>query len=415
MLSQDRLAPAPVVVLGCYRHGGLAIVRSLGRLGAPVYAVHPDGTSPACFSRYCHGRIRWDIDTAAPEDSLRLLKELRERIGRRSVLIATSDLGAMFVADHAERLAEWFVFPAQDGQLIRALCSKKDMYHLAKKWNVATPEITFPRSMADLEKFLATARFPVLLKPVSSGPAVTPMRLVQTPDELLAHYRSSGNPWASNVMIQEYIPGADEMTWTFNGYFDRDGGCKVAFTGRKLRNYPPYFGQGSLGVCVRNDEVEKTTIAFMQAIGYRGPLDLGYRYDARDGRYKVNDINPRIGAMFRLFVGANGMDVARALYQDMTGQEVEPATTPEGRKWIVEDRDWISALRYLRDGNLTLRGWRESLRGVQELSFFAKDDPWPLVGVAAGFIRTIRKRSNGLRSRSPGNRQRRIERARTAL
>ena len=23
------------------------------------------------------------------------------------------------------------------------------------------------------------------------------------------------------------------------------------------------------------------------------------------------------------------------------------------RKWIVEDRDWISALRYCRDGNLT--------------------------------------------------------------
>jgi hypothetical protein len=35
-------ASTPAVVLGCFRHGGLAIVRSLGGLGVPVYAVHAD-------------------------------------------------------------------------------------------------------------------------------------------------------------------------------------------------------------------------------------------------------------------------------------------------------------------------------------------------------------------------------------
>jgi predicted ATP-grasp superfamily ATP-dependent carboligase len=154
---------------------------------------------------------------------------------------------------------------------------------------------------------------------------------------------------------------------------------------------------------VHNEQVKRTTIEFMMAIGYRGPLDLGYRYDARDGCYKVNDINPRIGAMFRLFVGANGMDVARALYQDMTGRQVLPATTPEGRKWIVEDRDWISALRYYRDGKLTLRGWRKSLRGVEEMSFIAKDDPWPVVGVVANIVRATRDRVNRFRSRKRAN------------
>jgi len=191
------------------------------------------------------------------------------------------------------------------------------------------------------------------------------------------------------LMLQEYIPGGDEMTWTFNGYFDRSGACNVAFTGRKLRNYPAYFGQASLGVCVHNDEVTETTIGFMKAIGYRGPLDLGYRYDAGDGRYKVNDINPRIGSMFRLFVGANGMDVARALYQDMTAQNVTSAATQAGRKWVVEDCDWISALRYWRDGKLTLKGWRDSLRGVHETSYLATDDLWPVAGVVAANLRRL--------------------------
>jgi D-aspartate ligase len=376
-----KFASAPVVVLSCNHHVGLAIVRSLGRLGVPVYAVDKDRANPAFFSRYCRERIIWDVHTAEPEESLRFLEVLATRIGRRSILIATTDIGAMLVADHADRLAEWFVFPNQDRDLVRSLCSKKEIYYLAKKWNVPTPETAFPQTRSDIEYYLETARFPVVLKPIRSGPSSLPMRLVRTQQELLECYSSIRDSSTSNLMVQEYIPGGDEMTWTFNGYFDRAGECKIAFTGRKLRNYPPHFGRASLGVCVNNEQVKRMTIEFMKALGYRGPLDLGYRYDARDGCYKVNDINPRIGAMFRLFVGVNGMDVARALYQDMTGQQVLPTTPSEGRKWIVEDYDWVPALRCFRDGKLSLRGWRKSLRGIEETTFIAEDDLWPVVGM----------------------------------
>jgi D-aspartate ligase len=47
----------------------------------------------------------------------------------------------------------------------------------------------------------------------------------------------------------------------------------------------------------------------MQEIGYSGIVDIGYRYDRRDGEYKLLDVNPRVGATFRLFVDSNGMDV----------------------------------------------------------------------------------------------------------
>src|SRR5947208_5167972 len=95
-------------------------------------------------------------------------------------------------------------------------------------------------------------------------------------------------------------------------------------------------------------------------------LDVGYRYDARDGKYKLLDVNPRIGSTFRLFVSENGMDVARALYLDLTRQPVPPARLPEGRKWLVEDLDLTASFRYGRDGVLNVREWARSLRGVQE-------------------------------------------------
>lgn len=373
----------PVVVLVCHHHVGVGIARSLGRLGVPVYGIDGDRLSPTFFSRYCRGKFVWNLHDAPAEETIDFLVEVSRTIGRRALLVPTSDIGAIFVAEHAERLAGGYIFPDRSAALVRSLCNKQEMYYLARKWNVDAPQTAFPRCREDVLEYLGTASFPILLKPVYNlVPGLKPWRMVivNSKRELLDRYDAVEEPAAPNVMLQEYIPGGDEMTWTFNGYFDRHGECQVAFTGRKLRNFPPYFGQASLAVCAKNHRVQEITLAFMKSIGYRGPLDLGYRYDARDGRYKVNDINPRVGAMFRLFVGENGMDVVRALYQDMTGQAVTPASAPEGRKWVVEDLDLLSSFRYWRDGKFSLGEWMNSYRGVREMALLAADDPLPLVG-----------------------------------
>jgi predicted ATP-grasp superfamily ATP-dependent carboligase len=143
----------------------------------------------------------------------------------------------------------------------------------------------------------------------------------------------------------------------------------------------------------------------MKDIGYQGILDIGYRYDQRDGKYKVLDVNPRIGCTFRLFTATNGMDVARALYLHLTGQPVATAPAADGRKWMVEDFDLFSALRSLRDGSLTLQDWTRSFRGVQETACFAIDDPLPFlmmpIADCCELYRWIRGRSGTQRREAP--------------
>ena len=86
-------------------------------------------------------------------------------------------------------------------------------------------------------------------------------------------------------MIQEFIPGDD---WMFDGYFDRNSQCIFGVTGRKIRRFPVNTGVTSLGVRQRNQTVQQMTAAFMKVrIGYQGILDIGFRYDRRDGQYKV--------------------------------------------------------------------------------------------------------------------------------
>jgi predicted ATP-grasp superfamily ATP-dependent carboligase len=311
-------------------------------------------------------------------------------LGRRSFLFPTCDENAILAASHFDTLREWFIYPQQKPSLASSLVSKKQMYFLAKQHDIPTPEAIFPQSIEDVARFCETAKFPVTAKGIDGarlkrlvGAGVV---IARDRSEILALYQSLDESECTNVMLQEYIPGGDDSIWMFNGYFDSDSNCRFGITGRKLRQYPPYTGQTSLGICQRNDFVYNTTVRWMKELGYKGMLDLGYRYDARDGQYKILDVNPRIGATFRLFVDRNGMDVARAMYLDLTGQPIPHAASREGRKWVVEDADIGSALRYHRDGKLTVAQWLKSLPGIEEAAYFAADDLRPFWNMCARSI-----------------------------
>ena len=386
MLSEGAMDhTTPAVILQSRHHSGLGIVRSLGRLGVPVYSVDAAQWDPAFTSRYCRGRFVLNTDSSAPELRLERLLEIGHKLGNRPILIPTTDDSAMWVADHASALEQTYCFPPQDPSLVRVLCDKGRMQELASRSGVPTARGVVPRSKEDVEKFLETAVFPVMVKATDTRrfrrytgrTKVT----VQTEDELLSLYAKFGDTEDPSFLIQEFIPGED---WMFNGYFDKNSECIFGVTGKKLRRFPVNTGVTSLGICLQNETVHNTTIEFMKATGYHGILDIGFRYDQRDKKYKVLDVNPRIGCTFRLFTATNGMDVARALYLDTTGQPVPISQAAEGRKWIVEDFDLFSALRSKTEHGLTLKDWVRSLRGVQEAACFSLDDPLPflVMGVA---------------------------------
>jgi predicted ATP-grasp superfamily ATP-dependent carboligase len=174
----------------------------------------------------------------------------------------------------------------------------------------------------------------------------------------------------------------------------------VGFTGRKTHQFPPYKGATSLGVVLDNQTVYDLTLRFAKAIGYTGILDIGFRFDPRDGEYKLLDPNPRIGCTFRLFVGQDGEDVARAHYRYHTDQEVRPSVQAEGRKWLVEDWEIDSVRAYVRDDLITVGRWLKDVWGVRELAWWAWDDPIPALRMAWGLVgRGIGRAKRGLLSR----------------
>jgi predicted ATP-grasp superfamily ATP-dependent carboligase len=375
----------PAVVLQLY-HGGLAVARSLGRLGVEVHGVTADRRRPGARSRHLHETHVWDIDPAPARESVDWLLELGRKVGGRPLLIPTEDVGAMLVADYADELLEAFRFPEQPAGLARKLSSKDGMRDLCHEHSIPTPLAIAPRSRAEVEQFVASTTFPVVLKGIDAGrfqqDSGIRVLVVDTEQELWQMWDKVSAGGEPNLLLQEYIPGGPDSVWMFNGYFNGDSDCLIGITGQKLRQFPPYTGFTSLGICRDNETVRETTRDLMKQLGYRGVLDLGYRFDARDGLYKLLDVNPRVGSTFRLFVSSTGLDVVRALYLDLTDQEPEPAgSAVPGRKWLIENLDLASSATYFRNGELQPLPWLRSFAGVKETAWFARDDPAPFAAM----------------------------------
>jgi len=397
----------PVVVVNCDL-GALSIMRTLGYLGVDVYGVSNDPRAHALSSRYCRGKFLIAYGQEDHEALVEGLMEIRVQFDCRPILIATSDDTAIGVAEHYERLSDAYTIAQNGGALVSTLADKMKMFDLAIEKHLPTPQTILPTTLAEAEAYARTVDYPVVLKGAMGNRLYEQtgkkMVFVDSVDELLTQYERLQDPERPNLMIQEVIPGDDDQVYIFNGYFNADSDCLVGYTRRKIRQYPVHVGCASLGECCWVEEVAEITTSFMKEIGYRGILDIGYRKDPRDGRYKVLDINPRVGQAFRIFVSENDLDVVRALYLDHTNQTL-PSDSPrrEGRRWIIEDYDFVSTLDYFREGSLSIREWLGSFRGLQEGAWFALRDPVPFLAMLGRLLmqtlRWLRKRLFGSGSR----------------
>jgi D-aspartate ligase len=386
-VSADTQIPALLLKIGQYplHSGGIAVIRTLGRLGVPVYAVTEDRLTPAAASRYCAGTFVWPV-TGLEEPCYLAgrLREVGQRLGRRAVVVPVDDEAAVLVAEHAEEFSEHFIFPHVDPRLPRMLASKQWLYELCRQHNVPAPASICPASAQELAEFAAAATFPVVVKNAEPwvrrrAPVVPHTTVMRTAKELLSAVRSS-NGQPPGVIVQEYIPRDQAQDWIVHLYRATNSDCSLIFTGVKVRSWPPHRGVTACAYTMANPELAQIAERLCQETGFRGIADLDWRLDLRDGQYKLVDFNPRVGNQFRLFETEQGIDVVRALHLDLTGRALPAGPVRSGRRIIVEHVDMFARLAY-RGRTGYPAAPRPPRPAATEFAWLAKDDPLPFLAM----------------------------------
>ncbi|MEU9604767.1 ATP-grasp domain-containing protein [Streptomyces sp. NPDC048057] len=373
-----------------FHHGTLGAVRSLGRAGVEVHAVVESARSPVARSRHLrrvHPAPRWAAADAAPDPDafVDLLLAVSERIGRPAVLVPMDDLGAVLTAARAPQLAERYLFPALPPALPGLLADKGELAAVCRAAGVAHPETVVPADAAATADAVVRLGLPLVAKwsrpwllPPAAGLRST--CLVRSPAEARALYERGAGTGAG-LLLQRFLPDAPDGDWFFHGYVDAHAVCLAGGSGRKELSWPPRTGLTAKGRWQPNAAVEAAALRLVAHVGYRGVIDLDFRCDPSTGAYSLLDANPRPGAQFRLFTGADGTDVVRALYLDLTGQPVPARAERPGRVFVAENYALLAT---------AAGGRRRAARAPRgagvETAWYAADDPLPFLAMAGAWL-----------------------------
>ena len=384
----------PVVMFRCENVASLAMVRSLGRMGVPVYAVDCDADALGWKSRYCTQAVHTEAVRRPSEETVRWLCEFAARFQDRPVLLPTFDTRNLLVDSHREELSRHYLLPQPLPGGIRRLYDKREMYSLCLQHGVATPRTCFPSSLKQAVAQASTLGFPLVLKGVDAdrlqrhcGKRIA---LVEDVQVLRALWPVFDEPGVANLALQEFLPGDSRSTWALTSYFDRQQQCCFAITGHKIREWPRGGGVSTCTVTARRDELVEGLQRLARAVGYHGVLDADFRFNPADSSYQLLDVNPRVGANFRAWADASGHDVVRVMYLDLIGQPIPQANPVWGKVWLNEMQDFWPARSDWRSGSLSLWQWFRGWAGADEYAVLAADDPRPALEVPAAIFRRAR-------------------------
>jgi D-aspartate ligase len=382
-----------VVIGGDYR--GLGLARSLGRHGIPVWVL-TDEHLIAATSRYARRRLPWPA--ACGTRQLDYLVSLSQRHQLEEwAIFPTGDETAALLSRNNTALSKRFRLTTPPWDVMQWAYDKRLTYSLAADLGIDHPSTRYPKNAEDLTT--VDWPFPVILKPaykesVNRFTYAKAWRAENLAALKTLYAQACALVDPSVIMVQELVPGGGEAQFSYAALC-ADGHPIASLVARRTRQYPMDFGLSSSYVeTVDQPEIEEAARVLLAQIRYTGLVEVEFKRDLRDGRYKLLDVNPRVWGWHTLGQRA-GIDFSFLLWRLTQGESLPEMRGSPGMRWVRMVTDLPTVGLQIRRGALSLHDYRESLRGPLEFAIFAADDPLPALAEVPLYPYLLWKRRSG--------------------
>ena len=400
-------APPPVVVLGGEAIA-VSVARSLGPRGVAVHALGV-GEDPVRWSRWCREFVDLGAGSAVAQRWLAWFEAGHAPAG--AVVIPCNDDALEFVARKRAALERLGLRPMEAGdEGVLAMLDKDRTYAIADEVGVSAPRTIVVQTADELRAAVDELGWPVALKPLQSHLfahhyGLTRKVLVADDVEGLVSLFAEATALGVPLGVTEIVPGGDDAFYSYYSYLDERGEPLLHLTKRKLRQYPPRFGLGTLHATSWDPEVAELGLRLFRAAGLRGLACVEFKKDARDGRLRLIEVNHRLTLATELLRRA-GADLPWFVYSRAAGLPTDEVRARPGVTLWAPGRDFRAYLARRADGDLSFAAWLRSVGRPQAFLLWSPGDPRPALTTAAltarRGLRRLAKRRGG-RGRSAGD------------
>lgn len=271
------------------------------------------------------------------ETFVRFLKDVSEKHaepGKEMLLIGTNDLYVRLIIENADQLRKHYVFNYIQEPLMNDLLVKSNFYKLCEENGIDVPN-TYFYSCKDDQKFTEEVMFPVIIKPSNGveyykNPFAGQQKIYKVESEeeiqsVIQEIKASG--YREDLIIQDYIPGDDTFMWDSVFYVNSRGNSElITFAQVVLQEHTvTAIGNYTAVITRYHEEMMMKLKGFLEAINYVGYANFDLKYDERDGKFKVFEVNIRQGRS-SYYVTACGHNMAKYFVDDLIHQKEKELT-----------------------------------------------------------------------------------------
>ncbi len=342
-MSDNKLNPVVILHMTAT---GLAIARSLGKRGVPVYGVDNHKFEIGHKSKYVKSSELSYISYKDKSLVNRLIDFAKKYSEKKPVLYFAGDEYLFSLIDHIDILNRYYILPEcyRNGSAKTCL-NKKSFYNQCNHLNLDIPATIYLNKNSSIDQILQQIKLPVLLKPVFghkwkailAGKKVFIIYNAAQLNRLFATFKDE----IKHFMLQELIPGKDDSIYQLSVFIDDNGIVREVMCSRKIRQHPNKFGIGSYITTTWRDDLVRIGLDDLAKLGFKGICDIEYKFDARYDHWRLIEINPRVGMYFALceYAGLNLVWNSYCYFIDRKDLMEKSGRQKDGLSWQYLARD----------------------------------------------------------------------------
>lgn len=331
------------------------------------------GRKPLTYTR--HSKI---VDVEVTKDFnteavfLKKIKEVVERFKddpRQLILIPCSDGYNSLVSKHRDELSKYFLLNVNSLDLQEHLENKKNFYEVCEQYGLDYPD-TVILDKDNYKDIAIPMDYPLALKPNDSiaylkidFPGKKKAFKISDAEEMQATLNKIYQAgYTGEMIVQDFVPGNHSVMYVLNAYVNQNSEVKMMSLGKCLLDecLPTEIGNYNALLTLGNMEIYQQYKQFLEAINYKGYANFDLKYDVRDGKFKVFEINLRQGRS-SYYMNAGGCNFIKYLVDDLVFHKDEPTYYHEEHGlWLYVDplvlrkyadpRDKDLVNKYLKEG-----------------------------------------------------------------